>query len=108
MTTEGTGVCSLGGTDLDDRLAQWGAVMSLAIDRRVEGGRVVSTYPRDEDLLAKIRMLIAAEAECCSFMDFTVEENAESFTVELRVPNEMSDGILEMLGRAHNATRVAT
>jgi hypothetical protein len=50
--------------------------------------RIVAIYPNDAQLLQRIRELIAAEAACCSFLKFTLEEKADSFVTELRFPQE--------------------
>ncbi len=92
--------CSLDGTQLAERLEEWGRVTSRAIRRRVDGGRMVADYPKDDALLRRIEELIEAEAECCSFMQFTVTEDAESFTVELRVPDDIAPAIIGALGRS--------
>lgn len=98
MTTSETLACSLGGDELIERLGQWAHVASQATSRHVEKGRIVSTYPADEDLLRRLRELIAAEAECCSFMKFEVTEGPDGVVVELRVPDEMSGALAVMLG----------
>ena len=90
--------CSLDGPELVERMEQWTQLASRATSRRVEKTRVVSTYPRSEDLLQQLRGLIAAEAECCSFMQFTIDEHEDEFEVELRVPDDMSEALAVMLG----------
>ena len=97
--------CSLSGPDLLERITEWGRVASHAKSRHVETGRIVSTYPPDQDLLARLRSLIAAEAECCPFMRFTVEERPEEVVVELRVPDDMSEMLAVMLGMVTQESR---
>ena len=98
MTSTETLACSLAGDELIQRLGEWAAVASRATSRHVEKGRIVSTYPPDEDILRRLRDLIAAEAECCSFMQFEVKEGPDEVEVELRVPDEMSEALAVMLG----------
>lgn len=64
----------------------------------MEKSRVVSTFPNDDQLLQQVRELIAAEADCCPFMAFTIEERPDQFLVELRVPEEMSGALALMPG----------
>ena len=90
--------CSLAGDELVGRIREWTQVTARATSRHVEKGRIVSTYPIDEELLRRLRELIAAEAECCSFMQFEVKEGPDQVTVELRVPDEMSEALAVMLG----------
>jgi hypothetical protein len=98
MTKEEALACSLSGPELMERMRQWGHVVSQATSRHVEEGRIVSTYPPEQQLLQQLRKLIAAEAECCSFMRFNVEEGPDEVVVELRVPEEMSEALAVMLG----------
>jgi hypothetical protein len=98
MTTKETLACSLSGPDLVQRIGEWAQVASQATSRHVEKSRILSTYPADEQLLQQLRGLIAAEAECCPFMQFSVQEGIDHFVVELRVPEEMSEALSVMLG----------
>ena len=98
MVNQETLACSLAGDELIERLGEWSTVASQATSRHVEEGRIVSTYPPDEDLIRRLRALIAAEAECCSFMEFHVKEGPDQVVVELRVPDEMSGALAVMLG----------
>ena len=98
MTNDEVLACSLSGPELIERVARWRRVTTKATSRRIEGGRMVSTYPRDEELVGELRALIAAEAECCSFMRFDVDERADDVRIELSVPDEMSDMLEVMIG----------
>lgn len=80
--------CTLEGSELLARMHAWEQVTSRATSRRVEDTRIVAVYPNDAQLLQRIRELIAAEAACCSFLEFTLEEKADSFVTELRFPQE--------------------
>jgi MerR family transcriptional regulator, copper efflux regulator len=90
--------CSLNGPELIERINQWREVSSHATGREIAKGRIVSTYPSDPGLLQQFRKLIAAEAECCPFMQFDITENDDHFLVELRVPEDMSVALAMMLG----------
>jgi hypothetical protein len=105
---EETMACSLSGPELVERIGEWAQVTSRATSRRVEGGRITSTYPRDEQLLERLRALIAAEAECCSFMQFSVEEQPDQVVVELRVPEHMAGMLALMLGLVTQQAGAAT
>jgi hypothetical protein len=76
----------------------------FAGDRPTGGeGGIVSTYPQDQEVLDQLRRLIAAEAECCAFMRFNVQEGADEVVVELRVPEDMSEALAVMLGLVTSA-----
>jgi hypothetical protein len=98
MANEETLACRLSGPELIERIREWGQVASQATSRHVEKGRILSTYPPEQQLLQQLRKLIAAEAECCPFMQFNVEERPDQIVVELRVPEDMSEALAVMLG----------
>jgi hypothetical protein len=83
--------CTLEGPDLVERIEAWREVAALATTRRVEDGRVVALYPKDPRILVRLRELIAAEAECCAFLRFDVDETPDAIVTELRLPDELAD-----------------
>ncbi len=85
--------CSLDGSELDDRIEAWREVVARATSRDVDNDRVVAVYPKDAQLLGQLRELIAAEAECCSFLLFDVEETPDAIVTELRLPEGMPDPV---------------
>ena len=85
--------CSLEGAELLDRIEAWGDVVLRATSRGVENDRVVAVYPKDAQLLGRLRALVAAEAECCSFLLFDVEETPDAIVTELRLPEGMPDPV---------------
>ncbi|HYV60916.1 MAG TPA: hypothetical protein VFA62_12670 [Acidimicrobiia bacterium] len=95
--------CSLDGTALTQRLDDWRQVMARATTRRVEEGRVVASYPKDPELRDRLRELIALERECCSFLQFDVDERPDEIVTELRLPEELGEAtralVLEAFGR---------
>jgi hypothetical protein len=78
--------CTLDGSELLARIHAWQQVTSRATSRRVEDTRIVATYPNDPRLLKQLRELIDAEAACCPFLEFALEEKADSLVAELRFP----------------------
>lgn len=81
--------CTLKDDELTDRIHAWQRVLRRTTDRRVEGDRAVASYPKDGHLVEQLRGLIQAEATCCSFLEFTIEERADRIVTELRLPEEM-------------------
>ena len=94
--------CTLEGSELVARVHAWQQVASRATSRRVEGTRIIATYPNDARLLQELRELIDAEAACCSFLEFSLEEGPDSIVTELRLPEEtpasMRRMILQLIG----------
>jgi hypothetical protein len=85
--------CSLEGPELVDRIEAWREVVPRATSRGVENDRVVAVYPKDAQLLGRLRALVASEAECCSFLLFDVEETPHAIVTELRLPEGMPDSV---------------
>jgi hypothetical protein len=82
-------MCTLEGDQLLGRIQAWQEVVNRATSRRAEDGRLTATYPNDPQLLQELRDLIDAEAECCPFLDFRLEERPDRIVTELRLPQEM-------------------
>jgi hypothetical protein len=95
--------CTLTGPELVGRIQEWASVASYARSRYVEEGRVTSVYPSDPELLDRLQRLIAAEAECCPFLHFDIQQEAEEMIVELHVPKEMTEALAVMLGLVTDA-----
>jgi hypothetical protein len=83
--------CSLNGDELLDRIDSWREVVQRATSHAVEDDCVVAVYPNDARLLDRLRELIAAEAECCSFLHFSLEETPDAILTQLRLPEELPD-----------------
>ncbi len=83
--------CTLTGPELAARVEEWRRVTAQAKTRTLEGTRAVSVYPNDPDLLDQLRRLIDAEKDCCSFMEFRIEESHDEVVVHLEVPEEMKE-----------------
>jgi hypothetical protein len=83
--------CSLEGPEFLDRIEAWREVVQRATFRGMDGDRVVAVYPNDAEILGRLRELIAAEAECCSFLLFDVEESPDAILTEVRLPEGLPD-----------------
>jgi hypothetical protein len=96
--------CTLEGPELLARMTAWQQVASRAMSRRVEATGIIATYPKDAQLLEQLRELIAAEAACCSLLEFSLDERPDSIVAELRFPQAMSGPmrtlILEFIGES--------
>jgi hypothetical protein len=89
--------CTLQGSELFARIDAWKRVVNRATSRRTEDGRILAAYPNDRALLEQLRALIAAEAACCSFLQFRVEERGDEIRTELRFPNDLPDPMKAMI-----------
>ncbi|HEV3471876.1 MAG TPA: hypothetical protein VG408_01545 [Actinomycetota bacterium] len=80
--------CTLEATEMVERIAAWREISSKAISRDVAPDRITSVYPSDPDIVRRLRALIEAEAECCTFLRFTIEERSAETTVQLSFPED--------------------
>lgn len=78
--------CTLDSGDMVERVNAWRAVSSQAICRHVHPDRITSVYPSDPELVSELKDLIAAEAVCCSFLKFRIEEGRTQTVVDLSFP----------------------
>lgn len=90
--------CSLTGPRRAQRIKEWAALTAHATSQRQGPNRIISTYPAEKEIVEELRRLIAAEAECCSFMKFDVHETPSLVRVELTVPEEMTGFLDTMVG----------
>ena len=61
--------------------------------QELKGNQITGTYPKDPVLIEELLGLIAAEAECCSFLEFQIRELPDCVLCELRVPVELPDSM---------------
>jgi hypothetical protein len=68
--------CSLSATDARTRIADWKHLLDRAAVTRtpVEGGTRVALAPLD-GVREELGRLLAAERECCPFLDFELEDS---------------------------------
>jgi hypothetical protein len=97
MTEEQPLACSLNGGDLERRLA---AISDLGRDsllgRSVEEGRHRLRFRSDEGTRRRLDEVVAAEAECCSFLALEVSEADGDLLLSIAAPaeaQEMADGL---------------
>ena len=89
--------CSLEDSELTTRIRAWQQVAARATSRRVEGDRVVATYPDDPRVLEQLRGLVNAEATCCPFLEFSIERHSDAITTALRLPDSLPNGMKAMI-----------
>ena len=82
---ENTGACSLDADELGPRIARWEELLGHA-SGRPDGADFVWTLPAEH--AAELTALVAAEGDCCPFLDLRVDHDAAD--VRLRVGAEPS------------------
>ena len=79
--------CSLEPRRLADRLGEWRALADSALLSRTEAeGRVIAEFERRDDVRRRLGSLIAAERECCGFLEFAVRETEDVIRLEVAGP----------------------
>jgi hypothetical protein len=86
--------CTLGPIDGAGRSRRWRQLAAEAapVARRTEG-RLEVRYQPGPGVLAELAALAAAEAECCSFVDWAVTEQAGDPTLIVSAPADQPGNI---------------
>jgi len=92
--------CSLGAGDRDARLKDLTEIgrRLLSLTRRA-GAPVLLRFSRDPDTKAELERIVAAEAECCAFLDMRITEQDEALQLSIAGP-QGSEPIVEELMEA--------
>jgi MerR family copper efflux transcriptional regulator len=80
--------CSLGASDMAERVGEWTDMLSQATDRRPVSGGVSITFPAEAALIGRLADLAVREQRCCAFVTFAVIIAAGRVTLEVRAPQE--------------------
>jgi hypothetical protein len=92
--------CSLSGADLRDRLAEMKeAGRAGLIHVETAGGAAVLRFRASEGMSDRLDRIVAAESECCAFLDLSVEESDEALELRIAGP-EGSEPVVEELVEA--------
>jgi hypothetical protein len=102
MTNEDLAACSLGPGALELRLkaiAEIGA--DSLISRHAEDGRHLLRFRADATTRKRLEEIVAAEAECCSSLDLSLDREAGELTLSIVAPREaqaLADGLAGAFG----------
>ncbi|MGI8478317.1 MAG: hypothetical protein ACR2M2_00400 [Gaiellaceae bacterium] len=92
--TEETSVaasCSLGATAFKSRFEDWQTLRRDALLDETEAGRVLITmWARHAGVGERLRALVEAERQCCSFLGFELEEQAHAYVLRTTFPEGMT------------------
>ncbi|HYJ21554.1 MAG TPA: hypothetical protein VEW07_05980 [Solirubrobacterales bacterium] len=79
--------CSLGAGDLKRRLVAIAEIGTKSlIDHEAVGGRHLLRFRSDAETRGRLEGILAAEAECCSFLDLALEERGGELTLSIAAP----------------------
>lgn len=81
--------CSLGAAELEQRLTEIAAVGSASlISRAREGDRHLLRFRADATTRRRLEAIVAAEAECCSFLELTLSDDAGVLVLSIGAPED--------------------
>jgi hypothetical protein len=87
MATDLPIVCSLDAGGLEQRLAAIAEVGAEALSgRSVEGGRHELRFRSDPKTRRRLEEVIAAEAECCAFLELSLREAGGELILSIAAP----------------------
>lgn len=97
MTDQDPVACSLEAGALEQRLAAIAEIgADSLISRQAEDGRHLLCFPADAETRRRLEELIAAEAECCSFLDLSLDQEAGDLVLSIAAPRDaqaLADGL---------------
>lgn len=100
MTKEEPVACSLGATDLEQRLTEIAEVGAEGlIDSKADGNRHLLRFRLDATTRRRLEAIIAAEAACCAFLDLSLSERDGALVVSIDAP-EAARGVADGLAAA--------
>ncbi len=89
--------CSLGASDFQQRLSEIAEVGAASlIGREEEGGRHILRFRFDPTTRHRLAQIVAAEAECCSFLDLALTEHDGELILTLAAPAEAQPVVDEL------------
>jgi hypothetical protein len=91
--------CTLGAADLEARVAE---IRALGADgllgSEVGDDRAVLRFRPDPGIRERIEAIVAAESECCAFLDFRLQHEAHASVLTISAPNGGAEVVRELAG----------
>ncbi len=82
-------ICSLGAGDLEQRLAAIAEIGAESlVDRRSEGDSHLLRFRSDAKTRRRLESIVAAEAECCAFLDLSLREDGDELIFSIAAPGD--------------------
>ena len=92
--------CTLGPTDAAARGEELRALGAHGlVDVREEPGRAVLRFRAEPGIRRRVEAIVAAESECCAFLDFRLEHGAEATVLTVSSPHGGGEAV-QMLAAA--------
>lgn len=89
MSDDSPIACSLEAEQLGRRLAEIEAVGAQGlIDHHREGIRHLLRFNADEEIRRRLERIVAAESQCCPFLELRLEEQGDELQLTLAAPED--------------------
>lgn len=104
MTEETPIACSLSPDDLEQRLMDIAEVGASSLtSREVDGNRHLLRFRADAESRRGLEEIVAAEAECCAFLDLALSEDDGELVLSIAAPEDaqaLADRLAAAFGHA--------
>jgi hypothetical protein len=89
--------CTLSATDLTARGEELRALGGDGlVDATEEPARAVLRFRPDPAIRERVEAIVAAESECCAFLDFVLEHDADATVLTISAPNGGAEMVHEL------------
>ena len=100
MPEHGPIACSLDGDAARRRWADWASVLAARVSVELDPELLTVRFPPSADLSTRLGALVAAERECCGFVDWALEDRAANFaSLSVAMPGVLA--MAESFGSPH-------
>jgi hypothetical protein len=100
--------CSLNASELPARLDEMAALGRAAlIDARTEPTRAQLRFAAGIGVRARVEAIVAAESECCAFLDMRVSDEPDSVVLTIDAPEDAELVLAELVDAFRNERQVA-
>ena len=86
MSEERSVACSLGAAELEQRATKIGVIGASLTSHSVEDGRHALRFRAIQQTRHQLEEIVAAEAECCPFLDLSLAEEDGELVLSIAAP----------------------
>jgi len=107
MNTETPVACSLDAGQLQERIAAINEVGARSLtSHTVEGNRHSLRFQKNRKTRRQLEAIVAAEADCCSFLDLSLRDEGEDLVLSIAAPDHAKE-IAEQLAQSFESETVS-
>jgi hypothetical protein len=101
--------CTLSPAALQGRAAEIRALGTDGLlDMTHEGGRATLRFRPDDEIRERLAAIVAAESQCCAFLDLRIERDANATVLTIAAPNGGDEVVHELAAMFRRALSVGT